>query len=248
MIVYPYKPGSESAKALAQALNIKRAKHHGKPLRTDVLINWGASQINREILAGRILNVPQSVRNASNKLQAFKMMEGRVATVPFTESRQEAIDWTIEGFHAVVRHKLNGHSGEGIEIVNINDPMPEAPLYTKYIKKDQEYRIHVFNGEVIFQQRKARKKDVPDEEVNWKVRNLAGGFIFANVDVVAPVCVRDAAIAGVHALGLDFGAVDVLFTKQGEAFVCEVNTACGLAGTTVEKYSQAIVQFLANQQ
>jgi len=247
--LYPYNPNSESAKALAEALNIKRVKHHGKPLRTDVLINWGATKINREVLAGRILNVPESVGNASNKLQAFKLMEGITTTVPFTESIVEASRWVAEGFSVVVRHKLNGHSGDGIEIIEPAEGpggLTKAPLYTKYVKKRDEYRIHVFQGEVIFQQRKARKKEVPDDEINWQVRNLAGGFIFANADVVAPDCVRREAIAAVESLGLDFGAVDVLYTKSGEAYVCEVNTACGLAGTTLNKYVEAVSKFLQN--
>lgn len=247
--IYPYNPHSESAKALANALNIKRVKHHGKPLRTDVLINWGASKINRAVLAGRILNVPESVENASNKLQAFKLMEGRVAHVPFTESIVEASKWVEEGFSVVQRNVLNGHSGNGIEIIDRAEGpggLTEAPLYTKYIKKDQEYRIHVSQGEVIFQQRKARKKEVPDDEVNWQVRNLAGGFIFANADVVAPDNVRNEAVSAVASLGLDFGAVDVLYTKRGEAYVCEVNTACGLAGTTLNKYVEAMSKFLNN--
>lgn len=247
MHIYPYKPGSESAKALAQALNIKRAKHHGKPLRTDVLINWGSSEITRAISSRVVLNSPESVGNASNKLQAFKLMEGRVSHVPFTESIVEAQKWLAEGFSVVRRAILNGHSGNGISIHEPDGDVEDlkgAKLYTKYIKKDQEYRIHVFQGNVIFQQRKARKKDVPDDEVNWKVRNLAGGFIFANVDVVAPDAVRNQAVAAVQCLGLDFGAVDVLWTHAGEAYVCEVNTACGLSGTTLTKYSEAFVTFL----
>jgi glutathione synthase/RimK-type ligase-like ATP-grasp enzyme len=139
----------------------------------------------------------------------------------------------------VVRKLLNGHSGAGIEIVDhtgLDVELPEAPLYTKYIKKDQEYRIHVAGGEVIFQQRKARKLEVKDEEVNWQVRNLAGGFIFANDGVVAPDFVLQEALKAVVSLGLDFGAVDVLTTKKGEAYVLEVNTACGLAGKTIDAY------------
>jgi glutathione synthase/RimK-type ligase-like ATP-grasp enzyme len=242
MKIYPYKKGSASAKALAQALGCKRLKVEGKPYTIkygEVLINWGSSQPKRGLEGEDILNHPECVANAANKLTTLKLFkEAGVSAPHWTESREEAQEWL--GKHTVVVRKLlNGHSGAGIEIVDptgLDVELPEAPLYTKYIKKDQEYRIHVAGGEVIFQQRKARKLEVKDEEVNWQVRNLAGGFIFANDGVVAPDFVLQEALKAVVSLGLDFGAVDVLTTKKGEAYVLEVNTACGLAGKTIDAY------------
>jgi glutathione synthase/RimK-type ligase-like ATP-grasp enzyme len=240
MKIYPYKKGSASAKALAQALGCKLLKVEGKPYTIkygEVLINWGSSKPKREIEGEDILNHPECVANAANKLTTLKLFkEAGVVAPSFTQERQEAAKWLAEGFSVVERHVLNGHSGEGICIVDSLVDLDEAPLYTKYIKKDQEYRIHVAGGEVIFQQRKARKLEVKDEEVNWQVRNLAGGFIFANDGVVAPDLVLQEALKAVVSLGLDFGAVDVLTTKKGEAYVLEVNTACGLAGKTIDAY------------
>ena len=94
----------------------------------------------------------------------------------------------------------------------------------------------MFRGNVFFAQRKARKLDVPDDEVNWQVRNLAGGFIYANQAIEAPQAACHNAVAAVTALELDFGAVDVVVTATGKCYVLEVNTACGLAGTTLDKY------------
>jgi len=245
MKIYPYKQGSASAKALAQALGCKRLKVEGKPYTIkygEVLINWGSSKPNREIEGEDILNHPKCVANAANKLTTLKLFKAAgVACPEWTENADEAFSWLQWGSMVVARHKLNGHSGQGIEIYDnpedfYLDGWKPAPLYTKYINKDQEYRIHVAGGEVIFQQRKARKLEVPDEEVNWQVRNLAGGFIFANDGVVAPDGVLAVATKAVEALGLDFGAVDVLTTKKGEAYVLEVNTACGLAGRTIDAY------------
>ncbi|MNY81884.1 hypothetical protein D3C86_2236870 [compost metagenome] len=45
----------------------------------------------------------------------------------------------------------------------------------------------------------------------------------------------------VNALGLDFGAADVIWNDhRKQAFVLEVNTAPGLTGTTLEKYAKAL--------
>lgn len=251
MKIYAYNNGSKSAKALAEALNTKLLKHEGKPIRfKGPLINWGNSKdILRHVECGGCLNPPNAVRNAVNKLQAFKLMKEGVSIPPWTEDHGEAVNWLNMGLTVVVRHKLNGHSAEGLEIVNPNeagehDDLPKAPLYTKYIKKNAEYRVHVFKDNVFFVQRKARKLDVPDDQVNWQVRNLKGGFIYANVDVKVSEKVEKEAKAAIMALGLDFGAVDIIETKKGDVYVLEVNTACGLEGTTLEKYAE---QFKALQ-
>jgi len=249
MKLYAYKNGSASARALADALGIKILLHEGKPVKHPIIINWGASRIERKIANyNEILNEPANVAKASNKLTTFKLFKEHGVVAPeFTEATEEANTWLKTGSDVVARKVLNGHSGQGIVIYTADKYFEErliaAPLYTKYVKKDQEYRIHVFQGEVLFQQRKARKIEVPDEEVNWQVRNLAGGFIFANDGVVAPDGVCDVAVKAVEALGLDFGAVDVLTTKKGEAYALEVNTACGLQGKTLDAYVNKFRQF-----
>lgn len=248
--LYAYKEGSNSAKALADALGIKRVRHEGKPLymRGATLINWGAARVARDIRNAIVLNLPKAVAAASNKMEAFQWFSAQGVPCPdWTKDVQKAAKWLNEGSDVVRRAVLNGHSGAGISIhsqgYDIED-LKGAPLYTRYVKKEAEYRIHVFQGTVIFQQRKARKKDVPDDRVNWQVRNLAGGFIFAHHDVVAPENVQSSAIAAVQALGLDFGAVDVISNKAGQCFVLEVNTACGLEGTTLEKYCEQFRKFM----
>lgn len=247
MHIYPYNPNSESAKALAEGLNIKRAKHEGKALKTNFLINWGCSQINREIVVGKVLNKPEAVAKASNKLETFKALKEGGSTPDFTESQEEASKWLAEGVTVVARTVLNGHSGVGIVIVSPDsgEEIPKAKLYTKYVPKKDEFRIHIVNGKAIHIQRKARNKDVADDKVNWKVRNHANGFIFSHIDVkVSPKAVQ-AAVEAVKALGLDFGAVDIIYnTLKDKFYVLEVNTACGLEGETLKRYVQAFKELV----
>jgi glutathione synthase/RimK-type ligase-like ATP-grasp enzyme len=247
MKLYPYNMGSAGAKALAQALGIKRIRHQGKMVETGWLLNWGASAFKRPIAAYGVLNKTGAVQKASNKLETFKALQGKVGIPEWTESREEAMKWREKGVDVVVRHKLTGHSGEGIEIVphdNLAHILPEAPLYVKYIPKTDEFRIHVFQGDAFFVQRKARKKEVPDEKVNWKIRNHQNGFIYAHQDVVVSEIARGEAVAAVAALGLDFGAVDMIYNKkQDKYYVLEVNTAPGLQGETLDRYVQKFKEF-----
>lgn len=256
MKLYPYNMGSKSAKALAQALGIKRIKHDGAGIAIKgTLINWGSSSFSNRVgfVVGKhqILNHPNAVKKASNKLETFKALEGVCSVPEWTEGQEEAIGWLQNGITAVARTKLNGHSGEGIIIVtpdeyNNNVDLPDAPLYTKYIPKTLEYRLHVFQGEVFFTQRKARKKEVPDEEINWKIRNHANGFVFAhNEGVDLGEGANQLAILAVNTLGLNFGAVDIIYNaKRDKYYVLEVNSAPGLEGETLNKYVEQFRKYL----
>lgn len=249
MKLYPYNQGSKSAKALANALGIKRLKHEGPIARVDTLINWGSSQFQRIISCANILNKPESIAKAVNKLQAFNALKGHASIPEYTESAVEALKWLDEGVTVVVRQKLTGHSGEGVVICEPGSPLfkenMNAPLFVKYINKKEEYRLHVFRDKVFFIQRKARNKDVPDDQVNWKVRNHGNGFIFAHQGVDVPEEAKKEAITAIQALGLDFGAVDLIWNqKNNKYYVLEVNTACGMEGTTLDKYVEVFKEFV----
>lgn len=238
MKIYPYKMASQSAKALANALGVKRLKNEGAII-NKTFINWGASKIKREIkpLTG-IYNHPHAVAIASDKLKTFLCLDQIVNIPDYTTDKAEAQEWLDIGLSVVERHTLTGHSGQGVRIVDKGGELSDdAKLYVRYIKKQDEYRLHVFDFDVFFIQRKARALDVPDDKVNWQVRNHANGFIYANQDVDVPDHVKSMAIETIRTLGLDFGAVDIVHNKYANKYtVLEVNTAPGLFGTTLDKY------------
>lgn len=242
MLLYPYKKSSQSAKALAKALGIKRARRDGGLIKTDVLINWGSSEILRETSAV-VLNRPVSVAVACNKLSTLNVLAiNGVPHPPYTSDVGVAQGWLDAGRTVMCRTKLQGHSGEGIVVVDPDEEgshLSPAPLYTQYVPKTAEYRVHVFKGRAFFVQQKRRNKDIPDDQVNWKIRNHANGFVFAHkaVECNNLESLTDTAVSAVDALSLDFGAVDIIYNERSNSYlVLEVNTACGLEGTTLEKY------------
>ena len=246
--IFPYKAGSRSAKALAEASGSRRIKREGSKFvgtQRKCVINWGSSTLPCAVQEAVVLNKHIHVKRAGNKLAAFnKMQEGGVSIPSFTEEKWEANMWINDGSAVVCREKLNGYGGDGIVMANTIHELVEAPLYTRYIKKKSEWRVHVFRDEIIMLQRKARRLDVPDDEVNWQVRNHDNGFIFEHMEVNPPVQVVDEAVKAVKALALDFGAVDVIFNERDDAaYVLEVNCAPGLEGTTLERYSAAIKRY-----
>jgi glutathione synthase/RimK-type ligase-like ATP-grasp enzyme len=234
--VYPYKKGSKSAKLLADKLDGKVIKREGSNFKENLLkkcvINWGSSGIPYGALNR---NAPV----AGNKLQSFNLLkQAGVSIPPFTTSKEEASVWSATKT-VLARTVLTGHSGNGIVIIptdTVSVAMPNAPLYVQYIPKKAEYRVHVVRGKVIHVQQKKKKEGFESN----KIRSHANGYVFAINDIDPPESVLSEAVKAVEALGLDFGAVDVIYNeKQQKAFVLEVNTAPGLCETTANKYAEA---------
>lgn len=239
LYVVPYNLGSESAKKLAQGLGCLRS-NGGKKFRWDTtVINWGNSQVNLRGHRIKVLNKPEAIAIASNKLSTFRTLQMYgVPTVEWTTDRVKASDWLDENTIVYARHKLSSSSGDGIEIVKFEDNIPYAPLYTKGFNKSHEYRVHIANGRVIDFTKKKHRSGV---ETNPLIKNMANGWVFCRDGVALPGAVRAASLAAVQAIGLDFGAVDILYREREDvARILEINTAPGLEGTTLEKYKEEL--------
>ena len=162
----------------------------------------------------------------------------------FTQSKDEALEKIRSGDIIVCRQKLSAHSGEGIVIAAREDEVVNAPLYVGYIKKKKEFRVHVVFGQVADVQEKRRRRDYEDAP-NFAVRNYHTGWVYCREDIVEPDNLRGIAVRAVEALGLDFGAVDIIWNEhRNQCYVLEVNTAPGLEGTTVDSYVSALTQHL----
>lgn len=234
--ILPYNSYSRSARDLARGLGGLRIRLDGSRYRYrpgDLVINWGNGRIPDPGIP--IINLPSAVRLASNKRSALHCLTNKgVASVEATTSILEASRWLTDGFPVVCRTRLQGHSGEGIILVDPGGELVEAPLYTKYLRKNAEYRVHILKGNVIDFQRKKKRRDF--EGRDRRIRNYNKGWVFCREGVELPEDVEEVSKNAVEALGLDMGAVDVLVDMDGVARVLEVNTAPGLTGTTLERY------------
>jgi glutathione synthase/RimK-type ligase-like ATP-grasp enzyme len=244
-MIFPYKMESEGAIALSKALGTKLIKREGSKFKGNkdkIVINWGAINMSDEVAKCTVINKPEAVAKASDKLTFFNITKGNLDIPEFTVNAAEALKWVEEGLTILARTKLNGHSGDGIHIIYGKDDWDNlnhnpVKMYVKYIPKKDEYRVHVLGGKVLDIRRKALRADFHKEMVNWKIRNHKNGFIFAKENVNAPKEVYQNAIKAISLLGLDFGAVDVIWNNfRNKAYVLEVNTAPGLEGSTVDNY------------
>ena len=252
--VFPYKMGSQSAKALAQGLRVKRVRPTYDAKRRDIIINWGNSRPSLIFSAEHDLNKHESIALACNKLKTFETltMAGYEYLPNWSTTRYKAdqmlADITNEGEtlgkEAIYcRTTLTGHSGSGIVIAKYSHELVEAPLYTVGTRHKHEFRVHVFKGEVIDVQQK--KKKLGNFIGISGIRNHANGWIYARCDINPPNEVLTAAVEAVKLLGLDFGACDIGYRERdNKAFLFEVNTAPGLHGTTLQKYVDTFNNYL----
>lgn len=250
--VFPYKMGSASAKALAQALQTKRVRPTYDARRRDVIINWGNSSGGYFKSHKNDLNKHSAIALACNKLKTFQTLTSAgFEDLPlWCTTRYEADQLLYTSSNGgerdsaiYCRTSLTGHSGSGIVIANNTYELVDAPLYTVKTKHKHEYRIHVFKGNVIDVQQKKRKHGYTG--LNTGIRNHSNGWIYARCDVNPPNCVLTAAVKAVTILGLDFGACDIGYRERDDkAFLFEVNTAPGLFGTTLDNYVDAFNNYL----
>lgn len=260
--VYPYKQGSKSATALAQGLDgkvIKLENSKFKPSAKKVVVNWGSQSLPEEYEQNgvKVINPPALVKLASNKAKFFQLMketeeEKRPKIPEFTFDKEVVKQWLNEEKPRLVfaRTVLNGHSGEGIVKVSNEDQLADIPdntLFVEYVLKKREFRVHVSKLGVFCVQEKLRKKEVPNEQVDFQIRNVANGFVFSRNNIEIPeICLLES-IKTLNVLNLDFVAIDVIYNERKElAYVLEANTAPGLENTTILEYVEEMRK-LANE-
>lgn len=232
----PYNLNSKGGRDLAEELDILRIRPQNSsfvPRQGDLVFCWGNTNANH--FPAKVYNRPEFVRDVTNKLNFFRKAasgEG-FQTPPFTTNRREAAEWPI----CVARTVLTGHEGAGIIITEHGEEPPRASLYTKYIKKRAEYRIHIAFGRIIDMQRKIRRPD--GEPTDWRIRSWRNGFIFARNSGIPSETSQRAALAAMTHFELDYGAIDLVETRDGDTYILEINSAPGLEGGTLERYARA---------
>lgn len=255
LVILPYKMASQSAKRLARelttrlGLKVRRVRPDGnyRPKGRSLVINYGLNQIPNWI-RGSWLNKDT---NVTNKLTAFGLFkEAGIPTPEWTKSKKIAQQWIDAKQIVVCRTLLNAHSGRGIVMASMEfpgKPLVQAPLYVLYKKKRKEFRVHVFNGNVIdvSEKRKRRGERDGNDENSGLVRNLANGWVFCRDGIIEPADLRNLASRAVQALGLNFGACDIIWNeRENKCYVLEVNSAPGLEGTTLKRYTEAILEWI----
>jgi glutathione synthase/RimK-type ligase-like ATP-grasp enzyme len=180
-----------------------------------------------------------------NKLSQYQWFKDNdIPALEFTTEILTAIEWCEDGNTVFGRKYLNASCGKGIMVFESPDDVVHCPVYTKYKKKKREFRVHVFKDQVVSVVEKKRKKEF-DGERDTKIRNVANGYVFVQQNVVEPDGLRELALRAAKVSYSDFRGVDIGYNKlKDELFVIEVNSAPGIQGNNIDRYLEAIVQYV----
>jgi glutathione synthase/RimK-type ligase-like ATP-grasp enzyme len=220
-----YNNGSRTGRVVSNYLGISFKRSGLEPYKC---INWG-SGVDRKVkrLPCSWLNKRECVDIAKNKLKTFRLLENRVNIPEFTNSQSKAKEWALNGDVVYCRTLLTANQGRGIVIAQCPSEVVYCNLYTKQVKYNYEYRVHIFRGEVIGISKKIPKEY---ENPNEYIRNHHKGWRFSLRDKDrVHENIKNEAIKALEVIGLDFGAVDLAWNKeQQKAIIFEVNTAPGM--------------------
>jgi hypothetical protein len=220
----------------------KFARALQQQLREEVVNQIYRRSTIKKLKGGRSRAAFQVVPKTLNKIEQFvKFQQNNISCPKAAVTIGGARNLNCKTLFA--RTLINSTNGRGIiEFESSSDIYPRAPLYTEYIPKKAEYRVHVFNGEVIDIQQKKKKRGF-DGDRDTRVRNCANGYCYTRDAILPPDGIHSLAIAAVAAVGYQYGAVDIVYNeKRNQCFVLEVNSRPGLMGTTLQRYSEALIK------
>lgn len=193
--------------------------------RAQGVVNYGYSGRHTDL---PILNERAGTFNKLKELQL--LVQNGVNTVPFAAN---ANDVTVP----LMGRSLHHTRGSDIIVYRVHQPSRmynvRHDYFTQLVPKAREYRVWAFRGTPIGTYEKVlsypRKNGRHGRHVEvWNWRN-GYAYEFRHPDNVEAL-LKDVGTAAVEALGLDFGASDIILGTDRDYYVLEVNTAPGVEG------------------
>ncbi len=238
------KRSAKSGRALQRALGAVTTNLD----RCDAVLRWG-STAHPEL--SDTINTLAAVQGTVDKLAMLTTLKAAGVPIPkfcdlqapqnneydFYESYTSSAGGSyVRGVDGAVRY---------VTITGTVDPMQDGTLRPDdvYLSapvpyKRREYRVHVWCGEVI-----GLYEKIPHEATRPSLFKAAN-CKFKRCDKALSLCGPEAqaiAIRAVSALGLTYGAVDLIRTQNGRRYVvCEVNSSAGLNTKNVALIAQKV--------
>ena len=213
-------------------------KTTNKRLKTDVVLRWGSTETFDRLSTRLELNTLDAVTNASNKLLMMQNLVGANIKTPnikfdlnntenLDEFRDRSGNFYVRGANDQVRYTNTLQTGDKYVSTPIKD-------------KKREYRVHVFNGEVI-----ALYEKIPNEEGIKLFKSFNCHFELKDAsNCLLTLVDQQKCIDAVNALGLLFGGVDMVRSKGKNTYVIEVNSAPALNSTNIDRYVDKITDYV----
>ena len=215
---------SVTGRELKRVLGVEGGSN-GPDRRPDRIIRWGnrAELRFQASVNGGVLNKKQALTDASNKGRCLELLTNAGVNTPPAATQ-------FDGELLVGRTETHV-GGSGFYLITSQRDFELAGRlgcthFMAYIPTQREYRIHVFKGAILGAGEKLMDTD---NCTSLHIRNVGTGWTFRynNIERI-PRDTERVAVDAVTALGLDFGAVDIIKSVNNNFYVLEVNTAPSL--------------------
>lgn len=205
------------------------------------------SHVGYKVLRTRRVNprrIQYAYGNLIDKCNQYRwFVSNNIPCLEYTTNRQQASEWIDGGFVVFARTLTRASEGRGIIVAETVDQLVDAPVYTKYMKKKREFRVHIFKDKFV-QVVEKRKRSGWDADRDTRIRNTANGYVFCrNVDNI-PEGLEQLALRASKVTQSDFRGVDIGYNElKDQLFVIEVNSAPGIEGSNVDDYVNTILSY-----
>lgn len=195
-------------------------------------VNWGRARANAKL--------NPDISNVTNKRHMRQLFEEHGVPMPRLIDKNYVLHAVFSGEEVIGRPDTHTKGRGFWKIRNAEEfykalrgtrKKKAATHFMEYIDRDRaprEYRVHIFNGKSI----RISEKDFDE---NGKYTTAKPQHDVKHV--------RKAAKQALEAVGLDFGAVDIL-ANDTECWVLEVNSAPGLGGSMPRVYAEKFKEYL----
>ncbi len=195
----------------------------------DLYIRWGCTS---NVPSRKVLNTAQAIHQVNNKSEfRVTLSDAKLSPVSalIDTLRVQGREALGMNYPMVLRPKRHAQ-GRNIYLCNNAEEAKKAAVKcggdgyaSEFVDKVKEYRVAVVQGRAVWVVEKT--PDNPDA-LAW---NVAKGGRFDNVRWDDwPLKVVKIAIEGFNLSNLDFGGVDVMVDKDGDATILEINSAPSL--------------------
>lgn len=182
------------------------------------------------------VNHPFFIRKAENKIYQIKIANQLGFATPrscITQNPQVAIEFMTDCSSGVIVKTLSGetitdeegsktiytHLLDQKDLINLDEIKNCPTFFQEYIQKDIELRITVIGEKVFAISIDARESD--NSNIDWR-RGLTSGKIKYSLYAL-PENINRLCVQMTRSLGLSFGAIDMIKTKEDEYVFLEIN-------------------------
>ena len=243
--IYTHSTGSRSSTLLKTLMGTRHLNQNRPASNVVNFINWGngvTPEWDNQHL--RWLNHPTLVGKHTNKLSFFSQIasQSRDLFLEYTTSADVARSVLSTGHRLYQRATLNGHGGEGIQVISSPDELnTSCRLWTLAENISREFRVIAVKGETppVLNIQEKKKVDGWRELGNFSndIRSEHTGWAFCEYGEEEELADSPLVHASLSQLvgqyfqlenSLDFGGFDIALLENGEYRIIEVNTAPGL--------------------